>query len=81
MENIKVEEIMKNYKQDEKSFTKTVKNTEYLKKLEDIKEKNIEINKLKLHIERLVEESETKDVQVNEECQRQIKETEEELEN
>lgn len=81
MENIKVEEIMKNYKQDEKSFTKTAKNTEYLKKLEDIKEKNIEINKLKLHIERLVEESETKDVQVNEECQRQIKETEEELEN
>lgn len=89
MENIKVEEIMKNYKQDEKSFTKTAKNTEYLKKLEDIKEKNIEINKLKLHIERLVEESETKDFQVDEEYQkrvkeeyqRQIKETEKELEN
>lgn len=81
MEEIKTEEIIKNYEKTEKNYTKTAKNTEYMNKLNDIKDNHIEQNKIKMHIEKLErEEEQVSDFQVKEEYQRQIRESQKELE-
>ena len=81
MEENRTENIIKNYERTEKDYTKTAKNTEYLNKLNEINDNQMEQNRLKMHIEKLEREEETvSDFQVKDEYQRQIKESKKELE-
>ena len=81
MEENRTEDIIKNYERTEKDYTKTAKNTEYLNKLNEINDNQMEQNRLKMHIEKLEREEETvSDFQVKDEYQRQIKESKKELE-
>ena len=81
MEKNRTEDIIKNYEKTERNYTKTAKNTEYLNKLNDIKDNQIEQNRLKMHIEKLEREEENiSDFRVKDEYQRQIKESKKELE-
>lgn len=81
MEENRTEDIIKNYEKTERNYTKTAKNTEYLNKLNDIKDNQIEQNRLKMHIEKLEREEENiSDFRVKDEYQRQIKESKKELE-
>lgn len=81
MEENRTEDIIKNYEETEKKYTKTAKNMEYLNKLNEINDNQMEQNRLKMHIEKLEREEETvSDFQVKDEYQRQIKESKKELE-
>lgn len=81
MEENRTEDIIKNYEETEKKYTKTAKNIEYLNKLNEINDNQMEQNRLKMHIEKLEREEETvSDFQVKDEYKRQIKESKKELE-
>lgn len=81
MDKNQTENIIKDYEKKEKNFVKTEKNTDYLNKMKEIKDVEIELNKMLLHIERLeMEKNNISDFQVKDECDRQIKETKKEME-
>ena len=80
MEKNKVGEIQKNYNKQKNKMIQVGENTPYIEKMEEIQNREIENNKIKLHIERLKEEMETiSDFEVKEEYQKQIVEAENNL--
>ena len=81
MEKNRTEDIIKKYEKTEKNFTRTGKNTKYLEKLAEIKDIQVEQNRVKIHIENLEkEEKGISDKALKEEYQRQIAESKKELE-
>lgn len=81
MEENRTEDIMKNYERAEKNYIRTGKNTEYLKKVAEIKEKQVEQNRIGIHVSNMEKELESiSDKHLREEYQRQINEGKKELE-
>ena len=81
MDKNETENVIKDYEKKEKNFVKTGENSDYLNKMKEIKDVEIELNKMSLHIEKLkTEKNSISDFQVKDECERQIKETEKEME-
>ena len=75
MEENRTEDIMKNYERAEKNYIRTGKNTEYLKKVAENKEKQVEQNRIGIHVSNMEKELESiSDKHLREEYQRQINE-------